>query len=80
MVSVKNNVVDSNNMYLAANLLIKTNNITGSNNNTYGKVNVNPYGFHEMYMDKDLMEDKLHEMKDKFNERTIMLKKFIHYY
>ena len=52
-------------MYLAVNSLIKTNNITGSNNNTYGKVNVNPYGFDKMYMDKDLIEDKLYEMKDK---------------
>ena len=67
-------------MYLAVNSLIKTNNITGSNNNTYGKVNVNPYGFDKMYMDKDLIEDKLYEMKDKFNEMKIMLVMFIHYY
>ena len=73
MVSVKNNVIDSNNMYLAANLLIKTSNITVSNDDTYRKLNMNPYGFNEMYMDKDLIEDKVYEMKDKFSERKIML-------
>ena len=33
--------------------------ITGSNNITLRKVNNKPYGYDKMYMDKDLMEDKL---------------------
>ena len=48
-------------MYLTVDSLIKIINIvTGSNNITLRKVNVKPYGFDKMYMDKESMEDKLY--------------------
>ena len=50
--------------------------ITGSNNITLRKVNVKPYGFDKMYMDKDLIEEKLYEIIDQFNERKITSTKF----
>ena len=41
-------------MCLTVNSLIEINNIiTGSNNITLRKVNVKPYGFDKMYMDKE---------------------------
>ena len=46
-------------------------NITSSNNTTLGKVNVKPHGHGKMYMDKDLVEDKLYQLIDQFNERKI---------
>ena len=45
--------------------------ITSSNNITLRKVNVKPYGFDKMYMDKELIEDKLYQIIDLFNEKTI---------
>ena len=36
--------------------------ITGSNNIPLTKVNVKPNGFNKMYMDKELMEDKLYQI------------------
>ena len=58
------------NMYLTIDFLIEINNtITGSNNITSRKVNVKPYGFEKMYMDKGLIEDKLYKIIDQFNER-----------
>ena len=57
-------------MYLTIDFLIEiSNTITGSNNITSRKVNVNPYGFEKMYMDKGLIEDKLYKIIDQFNER-----------
>ena len=51
---IKNNLIDSNNMYLTVDSLININNvITGSNNINLRKVNVKSYGFDKMYMDKD---------------------------
>ena len=48
-------------MYLIVDSLIDiSNKVTGSNNITLGKINVKPYGRDKMYMDKDLIEDKLH--------------------
>ena len=41
--------------------------ITASNNITLRKVNVKPYGFDKMYMDKELIEDKLYQIIDQFN-------------
>ena len=50
--------------------LIDINNIiTGFNDITLRKVKPNKYD--KMYMDKDLIEDKLHEIIDQFNERKI---------
>ena len=53
----KNNSTDSDNsMYLTVNSLTDINNIiTGLNNITLIKVNVKPYGYDKMYMDKDLI-------------------------
>ena len=62
-------MIDSDgNKYLAVNFLIEVNNkIRGSNNITLRKVNVKPYRFDEMYMDKDLTEDKLYQIMDQFS-------------
>ena len=64
-------------MYLTVDSLIEINNIiSGSNNITFGKVNVKPYGFNKMYMDEELIEDKLYQIIDKFNtlkENTCLL-------
>ena len=53
-------MIDSDgNMYFTVDSLIEINNIiTGSNNIALRKVNVKPYGFDKMHMDKDLIEDK----------------------
>ena len=50
MVSIKNNLIDSDGgMYLKVDSLIEINNIiTGSNNITLTKVNVKRYGFDKM--------------------------------
>ena len=29
-----------------------------------------PYGFHKLFMDKDLIENKLYQITDQFNEIT----------
>ena len=64
----ENNLMDlDGNMYLTVDSLIKINNIiTGSNNITLRKVNVKPSGFDEMYMDSDLMENKLYQIKENY--------------
>ena len=68
MITVKSNLIDSDgNMYLMADSLIEINKIiTGSNNITLRKVNVEPYGFYKIYMNKDLIEDRLHAVIDQF--------------
>ena len=64
-------------MYLIVNSLIEIKNIiTGPNNITLRKVNVNPYGSDKMYMGKELIEDKLYQIIDQFNERKITSTKF----
>ena len=64
-------------MYLTVDSLIEINNIiTGSDNITLRKVNAKPYGFDKMYMDKELIGDKLYQIIDKFNERKITSTKF----
>ena len=64
-------------MYLTDDLLIETNNIiTGSNNITLRKVNVKPYGFDKMYMGKEIIEDKLYQIIDHFNENRTHLQKY----
>ena len=58
-------------MYLTGGSLIAfTNIVTGLNNITLRKVNVKSYSFDKMYMDKDLVEDKLHQIINQFNERN----------
>ena len=60
-------------MYLTVDSLIEINNIiTGSNNITLRKVNVKPYGFNDMYMDKELIENKIYKIIDQINERKII--------
>ena len=49
---------------------------TGSNNITFQKVNVKPYGFDKMYLDKDLIEEKLYQIMNQFSERKITSTKF----
>lgn len=49
----------------------KNNIITGSNIITLKRVNVKPRGCDKMYMNKDLIEDKLYQLASKFNERKI---------
>ena len=75
---MKNNLIDSDsNMCLKVNSLIEKNSIiTGSNNVTLKKVNINPYGFDKTYMDIGLIEDKLYQTIDKINQRKTTLVKF----
>ena len=49
----------------------KNNIIASSDNVTLRKVNVKSYGFDEIYMDKDLIEDKLYQIIDPLNKRII---------
>ena len=64
-------------MYLIVGTLIEINNIiTGSNNIILRKVNVKPYGFDKMYMDKKVIKNKLNQILDQFNERKITTAKF----
>ena len=65
LICVKSDLIDSdNNMQLAVDSLIDINNITiDSNNFTLGKVNVKPYGYDDMYIDKDLVEEKVYQIK-----------------
>ena len=74
----KKNLIDSDgNMYLTVDSLIGISNITtGSNNITLRKVNAKSYGLDKIYMDKDLIEDKLYQIIDQFNERKITPLKF----
>ena len=54
--------------------MVKINNIiTGSNDITLTNLNVKPYGFNKMYMDKDLIEDKLYQMINQFIEKKLQL-------
>ena len=49
--------------------MIEINNIiSGSNNIILRKVYVKLYGFDKMYMNKDLIEDKLYQNIDQSNE------------
>ena len=64
-------------MYLTVDSLIEINNIiTGSDSITLRKVNVKLYGLYKMYMDKELMEDKVYEIIDQLTERKIAPTKF----
>ena len=56
-------------MYLTADSLIQK--ITSSNITTLGKVNVKSHGSDKMYMNKELIEDKLYQTIDQFNKRKI---------
>ena len=74
----KNNLIDSDgNTYLTVDSLIEINNIMpDSNNITFKNVYVKPCRFDTMYMDEDLVEDKLYQIIDQFNERKFRAAKF----
>ena len=79
MVYLKNNLIDiDGSIYIRVVSLIEINNITTvSNNITLRKVNVKPYGFNKMYMNKELIDDKLYQLIiDQFNERKVTSTKF----
>ena len=65
-------------IYIRVVSLIEINNITTvSNNITLRKVNVKPYGFNKMYMNKEWIDDKLYQLIiDQFNERKVTSTKF----
>ena len=62
LVYTKNSLVDTDGgIYLTVGSLIEINNaITGSNKVTLRKINVKPYGYDKMYIDKRLIEDTLY--------------------
>ena len=63
MVYIKSNlIVSGGNMYLTVDIFIEVTDITYSNNITFRKFNVRPHGFDKMYMNKDLIDDKLYQM------------------
>ena len=76
MVYLKNNLIDiDGSIYIRVVSLIEINNITTVI--TLRKVNVKPYGFNKMYMNKDLIDDKLYQLIiDQFNERKVTSTKF----
>ena len=79
MVYLKNNLIDiDGSIYIRVVSLIEINNITTvSNNITLRKVNAKPYGFNKMYMNKELIDDKLYQLIiDQFNERKVTSTKF----
>ena len=78
LVYIENNLIDSHGgMCLTIDSLIQINNIIpGSNNINLKKVNVKPYGFDRMCMDKNQIEDKLYQITDQFNEVKITSVKF----
>ena len=69
-------------MHLTVDYFVEINNwITGSNNITLWKVRVKRYEFDKMYFDKKLIEDKLLQIIDQFNDRkkfySILLNKIM---
>ena len=59
----------------AALVYIKNDIITDSNNIFLRKVNVKPYVFDKMYMDKNFIEDRFYQIHQ-FSERKIRSAKF----
>ena len=70
LLDITNNLIDSdNNMYYTIDSLIYINKtISGSSNITLRKINVETYGHDKMYMNKELIEDKLYQYIDQFND------------
>ena len=77
-VYIKNDLRDSDGgTYLTVDSFIEINNIIPVPNNiTLRKVNVKPYGFDKMYMGKEIIEDKLYQIIDHFNENRTHLQKY----
>lgn len=73
-----NSLIDSGgNMYLSVDSFKKIDYIkTGSFNITLRKVNVFPQRFDKMYLDKELIENKLYQITNQFDERQIISIKF----
>ena len=73
LLCIKKTLIDSDgNIYLTNDSLIEVINITtGSNNITLRKINIKPNRLDKMYMEQNLIKDKLHQIIDKFNERNI---------
>ena len=67
-------MIDSDgNMYLTVAFSIDIDNIIiGLKNITLRKVKVKPYGFDKMYMEKELIEDKLYQTIDQLNKIKIL--------
>ena len=63
---IGNNLINSDgNIYLKVDYFIeKYNKTTSSNNINLRKDDVNPYRIDKIYMDKDLIEDKLYQLTD----------------
>ena len=75
LVSIEINLKDSKILIVGS--LIETNNIiNGSNNINLRKVNVKQFGFDNMYIDKELIEDKFYQIIDQLKERKITSTKF----
>ena len=73
MVYIENNLIDSDGgTYLSVDSLIEIKDIiNGSNNITLKKLSVKAHGFDKIYMSNELVEDRLHQIIDQFNERKI---------
>ena len=73
LINLKNNLVDSeNNMFLTVDSLVDIKNITTCSNDIFlRKVNVKPCEYDKMCMDKDLIDNKLYQLTDHFDERKI---------
>ena len=78
-VYIESNLIDSDGgMYLTVDSLIEINYIIADSNKTaLIKVNVKPYGFDKINVDKELIEDKLYQIIDYFNEIYICKVLFI---
>ena len=78
-VYIESNLIDSDGgMYLTVDSLIEINYIIADSNKTaLIKVNVKPYGFDKKNLDKELIEDKLYQIIDYFNEIYICKVLFI---
>ena len=78
LVHIKSNLIDfDGNVHLNVDSLTQINNlITSWNNITLKNVNVKPHRFDKMYTDKDLIQDKLYQVIDQFNEREITAVQF----
>ena len=76
-----NSSIDSDDgIYSKVDSLVDINNIlVTSNNVTLKKVNGKRYGFDKIYMGKELIEAKVYQIIDQFNERKMDLQSFIQY-
>ena len=74
MVYIENNLTDSDGgMYLTVDSLVEINSIiTGLINITLRNLNVKPYEFDKMYMQKQLIEDKHYQITDQFSEKLYL--------